>query len=369
MIGQFTTIALISFIAFIAPLLAERVRIPAIVLEIILGAIFGISFLNLIQESEWLSFLSLFGLIFLMFLSGLEIDFEVISKGRNVLSVIAFFLISLSLATFFSFLLNLNLFYAIILTNVAVGVVVSSLREMRLEKEKFGQINIVAAFISDFSTMFLLSLYFLSGINQIIFAFLIIAAFLAAYRFGKLAIWYFPNFVSRWFTDEPSEIGVRGSLAIMILFVGLSSLLGVEAILGAFLAGVLLSLTFRGGKKLYDKLYGMGYGFFIPIFFIKTGSELNLTAEMLSLILTLLLVSFTIKIVPSLIFSGEFGTRSAVAMGLLQSTKLSLTIAGVSIAVAASVISRAEATALISFTVVSCLLSPTLFRMVYSAGK
>ncbi len=365
---QFTTIALISVIAFISPIIAEKIRVPAVVLEITLGMVFGVSFLNVIYSSGWLSFLSLFGLIFLMFLAGLEIDAETVLRSGHLKKVVVFFALSLSLSAAFTILAGLSLFYAIILTNVAVGVVVSVLREIGIEKEDFGQLNIVAALVSDFSTMFLLSIYFLTGYLQIAFAFAIILVFLAAYRFGKLVIWYFPEFISKWFSDEPSEIGVRGSLAIMILFVGLSSFLGVEAILGAFLAGVLLSITFRGGKKLYDKLYGMGFGFFIPIFFIKTGSELNIAQAGvvgLGLILLLLAVSFVVKAIPSLIFVPNFGLRRAVSMGFLQSTKLSLTIAGVAIGVTSGVISEPEAAALVTFTIVSCLLSPTLFRLLY----
>jgi len=302
-----------------------------------------------------------------MFLAGLEIDAETVLKSGHLKKVVTFFTLSFSLSAAFTILAGLSLFYAIILTNVAVGVVVSVLREIGIEKEEFGQLNIVAALVSDFSTMFLLSIYFLTGYLQIAFAFAILLVFLAAYRFGKLVIWYFPEFISKWFSDEPSEIGVRGSLAIMILFVGLSSFLGVEAILGAFLAGVLLSITFRGGKKLYDKLYGMGFGFFIPIFFIKTGSELNIAQAGVGLVLILLLlvVSFVVKIAPSLIFVPNFGLRRAMSMGLLQSTKLSLTIAGVAIGVASGVISELEAMALVTFTIASCLLSPTLFRLLY----
>lgn len=366
-VEQFATIALISLIAFISPLIADKLRVPAVVLEIVLGMIFGVSFLNVIYASEWLSFLSLFGLIFLMFLAGLEIDADVVLKSGHLKRVVAFFALSLALSVALTALMGLNLFYAIILTNVAVGVVVSVLREIGLEKEDFGQLNIVTALVSDFSTMFLLSIYFITGYLQVAFAFLIILVFLAAYRFGKLVIWHFPDFISRWFSDEPSEIGVRGSLAIMILFVGLSSLLGVEAILGAFLAGVLLSITFRGGKKLYDKLYGMGFGFFIPIFFIKTGSELNITqaGEGVGFILLLLAVSVAVKGIPSLIFASNFGLRRAISMGMLQSTKLSLTIAGVAIGVSSGVITEFESTALVTFTIISCLLSPTLFRFLY----
>lgn len=302
-----------------------------------------------------------------MFLSGLEIEVDMVLKSAKLGYIAAFFTISLALAVIFTMIVNLDLFYAIILTNVAVGIVVSVLKEIGLEKEDFGQVNIVTALVTDFSTMFLLSIYFLKGSVQIAFAFVIIVAFYAAYRFGKLVIWYFPDFISRWFSDEPAEIGVRGSLAIMILFVGLSSLLGVEAILGAFLAGVLLSITFRGGKKLYDKLYGMGFGFFIPIFFIKTGSELNVFQgiERINLIIFLLVVSVVIKVIPSLLFVPLFGFRKAISMGVLQSSKLSLTVAGAAIAVTAGIITDAEAALLVTYTIVSCLLSPTLFRYLY----
>ncbi|MDK2796322.1 MAG: hypothetical protein PWQ58_1521 [Archaeoglobaceae archaeon] len=366
-VEHFTTIALISIIAFVSPIIAEKIKIPAVVLEIILGMVFGVSFLNVIYPSEWFSFLSLFGLIFLMFLAGLEIDAEKVLKSGHLKKVVAFFVLSLSLSVSFTTLAGLSLFYAIILTNVAVGVVVSVLREIGIEKEEFGQLNIITALVSDFSTMFLLSIYFLTGYLQIAFAFAIILVFLVAYRFGKLVIWHFPGFISKWFSDEPSEIGVRGSLAIMILFVGLSSFLGVETILGAFLAGVLLSITFRGGKKLYDKLYGMGFGFFIPIFFIKTGSELNIAHAGigLGLILLLLAITFVVKIISSMIFVPNFGLRKAMSMGLLQSTNLSLTIASVAIGVTSGVISQIEATALVSFAIISCLLFPTLFRLLY----
>jgi CPA2 family monovalent cation:H+ antiporter-2 len=365
--GELATIGLISAIAFISPIVADRIRVPAVVLEILLGMVFGVSFLNVIQSSEWLTFLSLFGLIFLMFLAGLEIEADVVLKSGQLGRIVAFFVISISLCALIVTAIGLDLFYAIILTNVAVGVVVSVLREIGLEKDEFGQINMVTALVTDFSTMFLLSIYFLTGFLQIGFAFLIVVTFFLAYRLGKFVIWYFPEFISKWFSDEPSEIGVRGSLAIMILFVGLSSLLGVEAILGAFLAGVLLSLTFRGGKKLYDKLYGMGFGFFIPIFFIKTGSELNVFQALgnLEFVLLLLVISFVVKITPSLIFAPSFGLRKAFSMGFLQSTKLSLTVAGVAIGLAAGIITEFEATALVTFTIISCLLSPTVFRLLH----
>jgi len=368
MIEDFTTITLITLIAFLSPLVAEKIKVPAVVIEILLGALLGVSVLNIISHSEWLSFLALLGLIFLMFLSGLEIDLGVVIGDKSVLRLtVVYLLLSFSTAVVAVKLLNLDFIYAILLTNVAVGLVISTLRELKLESTTYGQMNVIVAFITDVSTMFLLSLYFLSGVVQILFALMIVLAFFVAYYVGRLVIWHFPNFVSRWFTDEPMEIGVRGSLAIMMFFVGLSHLLGVEAILGAFLAGVLISIVFRGGKKLYDKLYGIGYGFLIPIFFVKTGADFRFTLDEKTVanVLLLLFISYVVKIIPSLLFARRMGLRNSIAFGVLQSSKLSLTIAGVTIGVTAGVITENEATSLITFTIIACLVSPTLFRWIY----
>ncbi|ADB57496.1 cation:proton antiporter [Archaeoglobus profundus] len=358
------TITLISLIAFLSPLLAERLNIPAVVVELVLGMFLGVSFLNAIKHSEWLSFLALLGLIFLMFLSGLEIDITAILREKRTLPLsVAFLILSLIVSFAITQALGLSLLYAILLANVAVGIVVSTLRELKIEKTKFGQMSIITAFITDVTTMFLLSIYFLSGFIQIIFAFLIIVAFFISYHLGRLVIWHFPEFVARWFVRDPMEIGVRGSLAIMTVFVGLSYILGVEAILGAFLAGLLLSTLFRGGKKLYDKLYGIGYGFLIPIFFIKTGAEFyfRIDLNMIKFALILLAVSYIVKVLPALILRFE----RALTFGVLQSTKLSLTVAGVTIGVSAGILSDFEATSLITFTIISCLISPTIFRLLY----
>ena len=365
--ADFSTIAIITTVAFISPIVAEKLRTPAVVLEIVAGIILGVSFLNLITPSEWVSFLSALGLIFLMFLSGLGIDFNLLLKKENIYRPLLFLAASLFLALLFTRFFSLDFIYAILLTNVSVGIVVPTLRELRLESTVFGQMNVVTALLTDFTTMFLLSIYVIlltteGGILQIALPFSIFSIFILAYYLGRFAIWHFPGFMSKWFEEDPMELGVRGSMAIIVFFVGISYFLGVEAILGAFLAGSLFSLIFRSGEVLSRKLFGIGYGFLIPIFFVQTGASTLLTFDFRSIYFTLLLLVFaySVKLLPSFfIFRG----RQALTFGVIQTSKLSLTIAAVEIGFKVGVISGAERAVIILFTILTSLISPTLFKI------
>ena len=364
---DFYNIAIITSVAFASPILAERLRVPAVVVEIVAGIILGVSFLNLIKNSEWVSFLSALGLIFLMFLSGLEIDFNLLLKKENVFRPLVYLSISFSLVLLITRLLGLDFIYAILLTNVSVGIVMLTLRELKIETSNFGQVGVVTSLLTDFTTMFLLSIYVIlltteGGILQIALPFGIFTIFILSYYLGRLAIWYFPDFMSKWFEEDPMELGVRGSIAIIIFFVGVSYFLGVEAILGAFLAGTLFSLTFRSGEVLSRKLFGIGYGFLIPIFFIQTGASTKLIFDFSAIyfIILLLLIAYTVKIFPSFVV---FGDRiKALSFGILQTSKLSLTIAAVEIGFKLGLISSFEKTNIILFTILTSLLSPTLFK-------
>ena len=365
--SSFSTIAIITAVAFISPIVAERLRTPAVVVEIIAGILLGVSFLNLIKTSEWVSFLSALGLIFLMFLSGLEIDFNLLLKKENIYKPLAFLATSFSSALLFTRMLGLDFIYAILLTNVSVGIVVPTLRELRLESTDFGQMNVVSSLLTDFTTMFLLSIYVVllttkGGFLQIAFPFSIFSIFVIAYYLGRLAIWHFPEFMAKWFEEDPMELGVRGSMAIIFFFVGISYFLGVEAILGAFLAGALFSMVFRSGEMLSRKMFGIGYGFLIPIFFVQTGASIKLGFDYRAVyfILLLLIIAYVVKLLPSF---AVFRGKQALTFGILQTSKLSLTIAAVEIGFKIGVISGTEKANLILFTILTSLISPILFKM------
>jgi len=389
----------VALLAFIAPLVCERIGIPIVVGEIIFGLIVGLAFFiySLFVESatvefgESLSFLSLIGLIFLMFLAGLEIDMNIIfSKGPiNILKAAAIFEITLILSYLAVDLANLGentFFLALVLSTTSVGVVVPTLRERRSSKTDTGQSILLAAIFADFATMSLLMLYTIGFSFEsdaanvtalpILFLVFLLALFLAIYLVGRAAIWRFPNMLARFFRmDDPTEIGVRFSIAILFIFVAISGMLADEssksiAILGAFLAGVVLTLIFQKRELLEKQLSGLGFGFFIPFFFIHLGLTFDFesileTQSLLMFIPVLLIVAYLVKILPSMIYTPQYGGRKALGMGILLSARLSLIIAAAEVGLEMGLIDEALRSAIILVGVITSVVSPILFRKVF----
>lgn len=397
-------LVIVALLAFIAPLVCERIGIPIVVGEIIFGLIVGIgvtlySWLvgsGPVEFGESLKFLSLIGLIFLMFLAGLEIDLNVIfSQGPKTLLkaailfestlILSYLAISL-LAGVFAELAGVDVFFlALVLSTTSVGVVVPTLRERRSSKTDEGQTIILAAIFADFATMTLLMLYTIGfsfesdaanvTLLPILFLAFLLALFLAIYLVGRAAIWRFPNMLARFFRmDDPTEIGVRSSIAILFIFVAISGMLGEEgsesiAILGAFLAGVVLTLIFQKRELLEKQLSGLGFGFFIPFFFIHLGLTFDfksiLEAQSLLFIPVLLIVAYLVKILPSMIYIPQHGRRKALGIGILLSARLSLIIAAAQVGEEMGLIDLSLKSVIILVGVITSIVSPILFRRTF----
>lgn len=367
--NEMLEVSAVALIAFATPILSQRIKIPAVILEIVAGFFLAMA-IGGFAQSEWFGFFSVLGLIFLMFLSGLEIDFTlIIRKSKRYWKVPVYVLLSLALSFALSKAANLSIIYAVFLANVSLGIVMPVLKEAGISPTEFGQKILLATFLTDLITISLLSgialSYRASGSQiDLILPLLLIPAFVFAYYFGRFLIWHFPDFMARFF-DDPMELGVRGSFAIMIIFSGLAYILGSEAILGAFLAGALISMVFRGAGKLEESLMGVGYGIFIPFFFIKTGVDMYNSISEINLYfpLMLLAIGIAVKLIPSIIFLREVGGVRAAGFGIIQSSKLGLTLAGAEIAKGLGIISSGEAVSIALWTVISALIFPTAFRL------
>ncbi|MCK5253995.1 MAG: cation:proton antiporter, partial [Thermoplasmata archaeon] len=166
-INPFYSLLIVALIAFFIPFLAKRLGIPVIVGEISFGILVGI--LNVFIRDHWnvviisfeegtgLDLLAEIGLIFLLFLAGLEIDINVIDERgiRAVLFGVIMFLFAFILSVGFMWLLDMGIFIALILATTSVGVVIPILREMGISKTAIGQDIILAAIVADFATMML----------------------------------------------------------------------------------------------------------------------------------------------------------------------------------------------------------------------
>lgn len=410
----FFPLLLVSILAFLIPIITAwinnniRLAIPAVVGEIICGIIIGKSVLGLIPETNafaWLEFLSLFGFTYLMFLSGLEIDFGLLASEGSInratpekkkffnkplkvgfvyfgLTLLASIIVSLIL--YFMGFIKSWPFIALILSTVSVGIVVPILKEKELLKSFLGQTILICALVADFVCMILITVmiaFYSEGIFSTtfmtvlligLFAFIVYKFFLAKI-FGFLIefLEYFQSLLNK-LTHATTQIKVRGSIALMVVFIFMAQIVGIEIILGAFIAGILTTLLLGKSKtaELEMKLDAIGYGFFIPIFFISVGIDLDLKAFLSSdniyvLLIILIIAAFVVKILPSLILSYNFNKRNSIASGILLSSNLSLPIAAATIGLKEGLITEAMNTSIVIMAVSTCILSPIIFNKLF----
>ncbi len=388
--NDFLPLLLVLLLAFLVPLMLSRFRrIPVVVGEIVAGVMIGYTGLNLVDPNPTLKVMSDIGLAFLMFLAGMEIDFAKLfpprekgkaAPGSNLpgLSFIVY-LLTLALAIPGAFLLTrLGLagdpfLLAFVLSATSLGVLLPVLKERGLLQKPSGQLAFLTALMADFITVLLLTVYIITldrGLDPEIFSLgLLFVVFFIAYRFG-LRFTRIPGV--RKLVEELSQatvqLKVRGAIAILMGFVVLAEMLGAELILGAFLAGMVISIIKAPqDQDLVHKLEAFGFGFFIPVFFIMVGVELDLKAlfkspAILALLPVLFIVALLVKIIPALLFRRIISWRETFAGALLLNTHLSLEIAVVVIGLRLGLIPPATNAAVIVFSILTVFLMPILFN-------
>lgn len=394
---DFVPLLLVVVLAFLVPVLISRFRrIPVVVGEILAGIIVGPSILGLVHGDEpTLELLSEIGFAFLMFLSGLEIDFSILfaaSRGKQSNGPSALILAGLSFAL--TLILSLGMGFGLaaagyvrdpwmmtlILSTTSLGIVVPVLKESRMSSGRFGQAILLAALLADFLTMFLITVYVAArstGLSlEILLIFLLFIPVVLFYQLGVR--WLRIPAVRRILdelSDATAQIKVRGAFAIMVGFVVMAEMIGAELILGAFLGGVLASLlSGTGEEKLRHKLDAIGFGFFIPLFFVVVGVQFDLKAfigepSAWILIPILLVGAFAIKLLSTLVFRLSFSWRETLSSGLLLSARLSLIIAASSIGLRIGAISESTNAGIILIAALTATIAPLSFNALTAEGE
>ncbi|HDR2424168.1 TPA: monovalent cation:proton antiporter family protein [Staphylococcus aureus] len=390
---EFLSLVIVVLAAFLTPIIVNRLNInflPVVVAEILMGIVIGNSFLNIVERDSILNILSTLGFIFLMFLSGLEIDFKAFKKdkrarqGQNddessipghlnlALTVFAFIMIiSILLAYVFKWLGLVDdvLLMVIIISTISLGVVVPTLKEMNIMRTTIGQFILLVAVLADLVTMILLTAYgaingqggstiWLIGILVVFTA----ISYILGVQFKRM------SFLQK-LMDGTTQIGIRAVFALIILLVALAEGVGAENILGAFLAGVVVSLL-NPDEEMVEKLDSFGYGFFIPIFFIMVGVDLNIPSLIkepkLLIIIPILIVAFIIsKLIPVMFNRRWFDMKTTIASAFLLTSTLSLVIAAAKISERLNAISAETSGILILSAVITCVFVPIIFKKLF----
>src|SRR4051794_11400140 len=378
---SFTNLLIITAVAVAVPLAlgwAPRLRIPSVVLEIVAGIMLGPSVLGWVRVDLPVQILALVGLAFLLLLAGLEIDVRGIS-GRLLGLAAAGYAVSAGLAL----LAGLGfrglgwtpspLLLAVALTATSLGLVVPVLKDAGKIGDPVGQTTIAAASVADFTAIVLLTLLFSTsgggaGTTALFLGiFGVLVAVLAA-ALGRVGRSMRLGEVLVRLQDTTAEIRVRLVIVLLVAFVALAERLGLETILGAFLAGALVGLVDRDSAthpRFRAKLDAIGYGFLIPVFFVSSGVGLDLRGLLehpsaLIRVPVFLAALLAVRGIPAVVFVRSLGRRGATAAGLLQATSLPFLVTVAQIGTATGRLSGTNAAALVCAGLLSVLIFPAV---------
>jgi Kef-type K+ transport system membrane component KefB len=388
---SFTNLAVVAAVAFAAPLalgLVPMLRLPAVVLEIVLGIVVGPQVLGWAEVDGPVQVMNLIGLAFLLLIAGLEVDFDRL-RGRLLRVTGLGFVASFGIALVIGFglhaggLVKSPLLVAIMLSATSLGVVIPVLKDGGRAGSPFGQLVIAGASIADIATVVLLSLFFSgessgAGAKVVLlggFAALVAAvgvSILGAQRSMRLSA------ALVRLQDTTAQIRVRGAFLLLAVFVVLADQFGLEAILGAFLAGAVLKLVDRDRAmthpQFHAKLEAAGFGIFVPFFFVTSGLKFDLDALFASagtvahvpLFLAALLAA---RGLPALLYRRLVSGGEVVAAGLLQATSLSFVVVAGRIGIQLGLISAANGAALVAAGLLSVLLFPLAALTILRRGE
>ena len=385
---------LVMAVAFAAPLvlgLFPRLQLPSVVLEIVAGIVVGPSVLGWAEVDQAVQVVALIGLAFVLFLAGLEIELEKL-RGPLLRLTAAGFALSFAIAVGMSLLLSAGglvdtpLLVAIILCATSLGVLVPVLKDAGEITSTFGQLIIAAASIADFGAIILLSLFFSgeggTGATLLLLGslFALAAVVLLVVRGAERSMRIRDDLLR--LQDTTAQLRVRAALVLFVGFAAVADALGLEVILGAFIAGAIVSLADRDQAMTHPdfrrKLEAIGFGFFIPVFFVSSGVRFDLDALTSSTSSVVMVPVFLAALVvvrglPAVLYRDRLGPGRAAIAGLMQATSLPFIVAATAIGQELGLIDAAGSAALIGAGLLSVLCFPlaglVLLRRDGAAGE
>src|SRR5215208_2567588 len=379
MTPAFDDLLLVMAVAFAAPLvlgLFPRIQLPSVVVEIVAGIVIGPSVLGLAEVDESVQVVALIGLAFVLFLAGLEIEFDKLRGSVLRLTALGFALsfgiaLVVALGLEAAGLVETPLLVAIILCATSLGVLVPVLKDAGEISTTFGQLIVAAASVADFGAIILLSIFFSgeggTGSTLLLLGslFALAVVVLGVVRGAEHSMRIRADLLR--LQDTTAQIRVRAALVLFVGFAAVADALGLEVILGAFIAGAIVSLADRDQAMTHPdfrrKLEAIGFGFFIPVFFVSSGVRFDLDALTSSASSVLMVPVFLAALVvvrglPAALYRRRLGTRKAAIAGLMQATSLPFIVAATAIGQELGLIDAADSAALIGAGLLSVLCFP-----------
>jgi|SRR5271166_75142 len=371
-------VLIVMAIAVAASLLAEirlRVRVPVVVWEMVLGILVGPFVLALVRPDALIDWLGRIGLGALFFMAGMDLDLQKV-KGRPLSLALQGWILSLALGLAVAVFLHVFPFVdapimiALALTTTAMGTFMPILRDGGRLDSKFGIVVVATGAVGEFGPVVVVSLVLtrMFGAWQelaLIFGFVVVA-FLSA----LVALRSRPPKILELFErgiHSSTQLPVCIALLLLATFDVLSTTIGLEAVLGAFSAGMVVGLASRGeaGTLFREKMEAICFGFFVPFFFVVSGIRFDLGAFLHSprtlLLVPIFLVLFlVVRGAPVFLYRNELPKEERWPLALYSATALPMVVAISSIGVRTGRMPTDIAAALVGAGLLSVLLFPTI---------
>ena len=366
--------------AFFMPFISKRLLLPASVGEIIYGIVIASLILYGESQLEMVDYFSSLGFLILMYLAGLEINFEkfrALSRKELWLYVAAFIPVAVT-AWYLSYYLELHWSFGIIFFTSGIGLLFPVLRDTDLIKTDFGQKLLIITMIGEILTLAGLTVftiiskygYTIQSARQILYLAVFFIVIYLIMKVLKVALWWKPNLQSVFVeVGNPTETGMRANFVILFAFVAFAAVLEIEFVVGAFVGGMMFALVFAGRDGVLDKLGGVGYGFFIPIFFISVGMRVTfndfLQKDVIMLALLIIASLFISKVAGTvlLLFSSIPKQKLLlVATGL--SFPLTMLVVVSSIFYDLNLIDKMQTSAVLLASMISAIVFPWVFKAI-----
>jgi Kef-type K+ transport system membrane component KefB len=363
--------------ASLLPFFARRYNVPSAVLEILFGI--GLFHAALPVKPEWFEFLKELGFIYLMFIAGMELDLREFFKNTRVCWYVLVPALSLLFTPLLFYLSGHSFYVGISLSTISAGIAFPILKELGLVRHDFGR-HVVGVMLAgellsitiltglDITHRYGLSFLLLLQLSRL--AGLLLLATLAL-RIISVVAWWHPERVKKVMeSDDPVEEGIR--IAITIVFVGalIAYGAGVEPIMGSFIAGVMFTFVFRNKSRFEEKINALGFGFFIPFFFIGVGADFDvrLLFSVKDIVLALLMMAIIFASnLPAIILKHFLGLtlKESFLMTLLLSAPLSMIVVAGTLGARMGLIDSGMKNALVLSALFASLVYPFLFRILF----
>lgn len=375
-------IALTGAIALAAflPAVLRIAIVPAVLLEILFGAIIGPQGFNLVVPNALLDMIAELGLAILFLIAGFEINPKEV-RGAPIRLAIKGWVASLGIAILLAFgghalgVLPAAAFIAIAISTTAIGALMPILKDRGLLAPPYGPYVLASGAVGEAFPIVALSLVLAGvagfGVQSVVLVTFAIVALGAILLAGRIRHLHLPP-VLRETMASASQFPVRLAVFLAVSFALAGQHIGLDLVLGAFVAGAVLRALVPADlhHDLMARLTALGYGFLIPIFFVTSGMKLDVAAMAtspvaLALVPVFVLMMLAARGLPMLwLYRKVLPLRQRIALALHSGTQLPLVVAITTIAVERGEMPDWCSASLVLAAVITLMLFPALASIV-----